>query len=210
MLKSPNFLIYNASAGSGKTYTITREYLCILLRQDQVFAFQNILAITFTNKAAAEMKQRIIRALVYFAGIETEKTHEDLLQDVIRQTGLTQKDIRDKSFKILKYLIPNYAGFEVSTIDSFNHRIIRTFAKDLSLNQNFDIDLDTEPYIQQAVENLIGDVGIDDQLTEWLVEFVHYKINRDKSGNILLDLNDYANLVLNENNYEALEKLQQL
>ena len=76
--------------------------------------------------------------------------------------------------------------------------------------QNFEIDLETKPYVEQAVENLIEDVGVDQELTEWLVDFVHYKINRDKSGNIRLDLNDYAALVLNENNYQALEKLQQI
>jgi len=208
-LNLPHFYIYDASAGSGKTYTITREYLSILLKQDKVFAFQNILAITFTNKAAAEMKQRIIKALVYFAGLETEESHESLLDDVVSQTHLSKQEIKKKSLQILKYLIPNYAGFEVSTIDSFNHRIIRTFAKDLKLVQNFEIDLDTQPYIKQAIENLIEDVGYDKELTEWLVDFVQYKINRDKSGNIRLDLEDYAKLVLNEINYEALETLQQ-
>ncbi len=206
---SSNFFIYNASAGSGKTYTITKAYLCILLKQDQVFAFQNILAITFTNKAAAEMKQRIIQALVYFSGLESQQPHQNLLHDVMSETNMSKEDIQKKSLNILKYLIPNYAGFEVSTIDSFNHRIIRTFAKDLSLTQNFEIDLDTAPYVNQAVENLIEDVGIDEQLTSWLVEFVHYKINQNKSGNIRLDLNKYAELVLYENHYEAIEKLQE-
>ena len=208
-MNSPHFFIYDASAGSGKTYTITCEYLCILLKQDKVFAFQNILAITFTNKAAAEMKQRIIKALVYFAEIETDESHQNLLEDVASQIHLSKEEIQKKSLQILKYLIPNYAGFEVSTIDSFNHRIIRTFAKDLSLSQNFEVDLDTQPYVDQAVENLINDVGIDKELTEWLVEFVHYKINQDKSGNIRFDLEKFAALVLNENNYQALEKLQQ-
>lgn len=209
-MNSPGFFIYDASAGSGKTYTITKAYLSILLKQDQVFAFQNILAITFTNKAAAEMKQRIIEALVYFSGLQSENSHEDLLQDVSSEIHLSKADIQKKSLQILKYLIPNYAGFEVSTIDSFNHRIIRTFANDLRLTQNFEIDLETKPYIDRAVENLIEDVGIDEELTEWLVDFVHYKINRDKSGDIHLDLNKYAYLILNENNYTALKNLQQI
>ena len=136
-MNTPNFFIYDASAGSGKTYTITKAYLSILLKQDSIFAFQNILAITFTNKAAAEMKHRIIDTLVYFSGLQSEKSHDDLLRDVSSDIRLPQEVIQQKSLQILKYLIPNYAGFEVSTIDSFNHRIIRTFAKDLSLGTKF-------------------------------------------------------------------------
>ncbi|QTY26100.1 exodeoxyribonuclease V subunit beta [Flavobacterium sp. CS20] len=207
-MKTSDFFIYDASAGSGKTYRITCEYLCKLFKQDEVFTFQNILAITFTNKVAAEMKERIIGALIYFSKLDSKEPHQSLLHDVISETHLSKSDIQKKSLRILKYLIPNYANFEVSTIDSFNHRIIRTFAQDLNLNQNFDVDLDVQPYIEQAVKNLIEDVGKDEQLTEWLVEFVHYKINQNKSGDISFDLKKYAELVLNENNYTALNQLQ--
>lgn len=209
-MDTPHFYIYDASAGSGKTYTITREYLCILLQQDQVFAFQNILAITFTNKAAAEMKQRIVDALVFFAGLKPEISFEHLLADVAKQTGYSKDEIQDKSFQILKYLIPNYAGFEVSTIDSFNHRIIRTFARDLKLSQNFEVEMEVEQFLQKGVEKLINEVGIDENLTAWLIDFVNYKIDRNKSGDILKDLQDYSKLILNENNYQALEQLESL
>jgi ATP-dependent exoDNAse (exonuclease V) beta subunit len=208
-LNLPHFYIYDASAGSGKTYTITKAYLCILLQQDKVFAFQNILAITFTNKAAAEMKQRIIKALIYFSGLGGDSSFESLLNDVSAEINLSPKDIQHKSFKVLKYLIPNYAGFEVSTIDSFNHRIIRTFAKDLNITQGFNIEMDTSPFIKEAVDGLIDDVGLDHELTTWLIDYVKYKIDNNKSGNIRLDLEDYSNLILNENNYEAIEKLSQ-
>lgn len=209
-MDSPHFYIYDASAGSGKTYTITREYLCILLEQEKVFAFQNILAITFTNKAAAEMKQRIVKALVFFAGLESNMPFDKLLEDVSGQTGFTKTEIQRKSLQILKYLIPNYAGFEVSTIDSFNHRIIRTFAKDLKLSQNFEVEMEVEQFLQKAVEHLINEVGIDKNLTTWLVDYVNYKIDRNKSGDILLDLYEYAKLILNENNYQALRQIENL
>jgi ATP-dependent exoDNAse (exonuclease V) beta subunit len=207
-LDTSHFYIYDSSAGSGKTYTITKEYLSILLKQEKAFAFQNILAITFTNKAAAEMKQRIVNALISFAGLDDSQDFDSLLIDVSEQTQLSKLEIKSKSLQILKFLIPNYASFEVSTIDRFNHRIIRTFARDLSLNQNFEIDMDSAPYIQKAVDQLIDEVGADEQLTSWLVEFVKYKVNNNKSGKIEKDLIDYAQLILNENNYEALEQLQ--
>lgn len=207
-METSAFYIYDASAGSGKTYTITKEYLSILLEQDKSFAFQNILAITFTNKAAAEMKQRIISALIHFAGLGTTDDFDSLLDDIAQQTKLSTSEIQKKSFNILKFLIPNYASFEVSTIDSFNHRIIRTFARDLSITQNFEIDMDSAPYIQQAIEQLVDEVGENKELTTWLIEFVKYKVNNNKSGNIEKDLVNYAELILNENNYEALELIQ--
>ncbi len=154
------------------------------------------------------MKQRIINALIYFSGLSDDSSFESLLKDVSLETNLTPEHIQSKSLKVLKYLIPNYAGFEVSTIDSFNHRIIRTFAKDLNITQGFDIEMDTTPYIKKAVDGLINDVGIDRELTEWLIDFVKYKIDNNKSGNIRLDFEEYSNLILNENNYAAIEKLE--
>jgi len=154
------------------------------------------------------MKQRIIKALIYFSGLSDDTSFDSLLQDVSSEINLTPEQMRSKSLKVLKYLIPNYAGFEVSTIDSFNHRIIRTFAKDLNITQGFDIEMDTTPYIKKAVDNLIYDVGINRELTEWLTDFVKFKIDNNKSGNIRLDLEEYSNLILNENNYAAIEKLE--
>jgi ATP-dependent exoDNAse (exonuclease V) beta subunit len=163
-----NFIIYNASAGSGKTYTITREYLSILFQSSNPFSFQSILAITFTNKAASEMKNRVLNALVGFSGLDNSLLDLSLLNDVANQTGLDLKTIEKKSLTILKHLIANYADFEISTIDSFNHRIIRTFARDLRISQNFTVQLDTEDYLSQAVDHLIDEIGQDETLTSWL------------------------------------------
>jgi len=154
------------------------------------------------------MKQRIINALIYFSGLSNDSSFKSLLIDVSSEINLSPKEIQSKSLKVLKYLIPNYAGFEVSTIDSFNHRIIRTFAKDLNITQGFEIEMDTTPFITQAVDGLIDDVGVDNELTEWLIDYVKYKIDNNKSVNIRIDLEEYSNLILNENNYDAIEKLE--
>jgi len=205
-----NFIVYNASAGSGKTYTITREYLSILLKSSNPFTFQTILAITFTNKAASEMKNRVLNALIGFSGLDRSKLDRHLLSDVVRQTGLTSSEVEKKSLKTLKLLIANYADFEISTIDSFNHRIIRTFARDLRLSQNFSVQLDTDDYLSQAVDHLIDDIGEDEELTKWLTDFVRYKIENDTSGDIRYALLEYSKLVLNETNYNYLSKLQHM
>ncbi len=209
-MENSNFYIYDASAGSGKTFTITKEYLKILLTQNQSFAFQNILAVTFTNKAAAEMKQRIVEALKYFSRIDRTKNNKSLFEKVCEETTLSPGEVEQKSLQVLKYLIPNYAGFEVSTIDSFNHRIIRTFAKDLKISQNFEVELDHKQFIKKAIEKLIDEVGKNEELTSWLVEFVEYKIDNNRSGDIQKDLIDYAELLVNEKNFEAIEKIQNI
>lgn len=205
-----NFTIYNASAGSGKTYTITKEYLTILLSEPHPFAFQFILAVTFTNKAASEMKSRILNTLIGFSGLDDTKLDTHLLMDISAHVNITKEEAQKRSYSILKQLINNYADFEVSTIDSFNHRIIRTFARDLRIAQNFSIQLETADYITKAVDQLIEELGQDEELTSWLSDFVLFKIKNNTSGDIRKQLYDFAELVLNENNYPYLKHLQSI
>lgn len=205
-----NFTIYNASAGSGKTYTITKEYLTILLSEPHPFAFQFILAVTFTNKASSEMKSRILNTLIGFSGLDDSKLDAYLLNDISSLVNITKEEAQKRSYSVLKQLINNYADFEVSTIDSFNHRIIRTFARDLRIAQNFSIELETKNYITKAVDQLIEELGQDDELTKWLSDFVSFKIQNNTSGDIRTQLNGFAELVLNENNYTYLKHLQSI
>ena len=131
MQNSSTFQIYNASAGSGKTFTLVKEYLKILLVSKDIFVFQKILAITFTNKAAAEMKQRVLTGLQEFS--EGKKTPVFLI--IQQETGLEAIEIEKKSKKILYLILQNYAAFHITTIDSFTHKIIKSFAFDLGLSQ---------------------------------------------------------------------------
>jgi len=156
------------------------------------------------------MKQRIINALIYFAGLDQHQDFESLFEDICKVTNLTESEVQTKSLHILKFLIPHYASFEISTIDSFNHRIIRTFAKDLKISQHFEVDLDFKFYIKEAIEKIIENVGTDAELTAWLVDFIKYKINNNKSGNISKDLTDYAELIVNENNFYALDQINEI
>jgi ATP-dependent exoDNAse (exonuclease V) beta subunit len=205
-----NFTIYNASAGSGKTYTITKEYLSILLKEPQPFRFQFILAVTFTNKAASEMKTRILNTLIGFAGLDSTKLDRNLLHTIAKQIDIEPDEIKNRSYSILKQLLNNYADFEVSTIDSFNHRIIRTFARDLRISQNFSIELDAKDLITKAVNQLIEDLGKDEALTTWLSDFVQLKIKDNTSGDIRSKLNEFAELALNENNYAFIKHLESI
>ena len=152
---TPNFHIYDASAGSGKTYTLVRQYLIQLIRSKDPTYFKHILAITFTNKATAEMKQRIIDSLLEFSSHEESDQPGSMMTEIMAQTGLTTPGLKSRSRLILEHLFRNYGLFSVETIDSFNHRLLRTFASDLKLPGQFEVSLDTDEILQMAVDQLI-------------------------------------------------------
>jgi ATP-dependent exoDNAse (exonuclease V) beta subunit len=198
MLTTSNFRIYNASAGSGKTFKLAERYLNLLLSSPKNTSFQNILAITFTNKAVGEMKSRILEYLVSFSEGKNSMEEDPMLLLIHKSTGLTKEQIQKKSKKVLEAILNNYAAFEVSTIDAFTHRIIRTFAKDLSLSMNFNIEMDTKQVLELAVERVVEKAGKEDELTDVLIDFAAEKVEDDKSGNISLDIINASSLLLSE------------
>ena len=104
-MKSAPFKIYSASAGSGKTFTMVKEYLkiCIMARSPQ--KFMAILAITFTNKAAAEMKGRILKSLKAFSYPDNAgQTELDMMMLIVEETGLTKKELESKAQLILSLI----------------------------------------------------------------------------------------------------------
>ncbi|MDT0687888.1 UvrD-helicase domain-containing protein [Autumnicola psychrophila] len=203
-----SFTIYNASAGSGKTFTLVKEYLLLLFNSKRKEEYQNILAITFTNKAVDEMKSRIVDSLHAFSSEEIPEKSRGLFEVISKETGLNLAQIKEKSAKILKSIIHNYAAFEVSTIDGFTHRVLRTFAKDLGLPINFEVEMAQEEILMEAVESVISKAGTDPKLTKILVDFTLNKADDDKSWDIARDLFDISKLLINENNQKPLELLQ--
>lgn len=198
-MKTTAFTIYNASAGSGKTYTLTKEYLKIILVAPQNDAYKKILAITFTNKAVEEMKSRVIDSLFEFSKEKTAESKQNLLDDLVKETGLSIAAIKQKSKAIIQSIIHNYSAFGISTIDKFTHKVIRSFAQDLDLPSNFEVVLDTEALLQEAVDLVISKVGSDDQLTKHLVDFTKNKTDDDKNWDISFELLEISKLLINEN-----------
>lgn len=208
-LKQPNsFIIYNASAGSGKTYTLVKKYLLLLLSSPRQDSYKNILAITFTNKAVGEMKSRIIEGLNALAKSQRSPKEQALMQDISSSLGIAPQEIEVKSQKILKNIIHNYAAFEVSTIDGFTHRVLRTFAKDLDLPLNFEVELRTEDVLAEAVDRLISKAGKDRTITKVLVNYVLSKTDDDKSWDISRDLLSMAKLLTQETSRKFLDVLK--
>ncbi|HET8809424.1 MAG TPA: UvrD-helicase domain-containing protein, partial [Flavobacteriaceae bacterium] len=207
MKNSTPFTVYNASAGSGKTFAIVKKYLSFLFTAKRNDAYRNILAITFTNKAVEEMKTRIVENLTAFSNGAITKKQTVLLKAIASETGLSETLIQQKSTAVLKSLVHNYAAFEVSTIDAFTNRVLRTFAKDLGLTMNFEVELDEISILKEAVDRVIAKAGENQELTKVLVDFAISKADDDKSWNIAHDLNQIAKLLTNENNLLPLEKI---
>jgi len=202
------FSIYNASAGSGKTYTLVKEYLRILLTSPTDDAYRRILAITFTNKAVAEMKTRIILNLSDFAKDDPGPRAEMLMQVLNVETGLSLATIKDKSRAIIKNIIHNYAAFDISTIDKFTHKVIRAFAHDLNLPVTFEVSLETDLLLQEAVDAVIAKAGDDETLTSLLVDFSLDKTDNDKSWDVTHELFQTGRLLVDENNRAELEQFE--
>ncbi|QBZ96991.1 UvrD-helicase domain-containing protein [Flavobacterium sangjuense] len=203
-MQKPAFSIYDASAGSGKTYTLVKEYLKIILLSKRPDAYRNILAITFTNKAVHEMKSRVLENLSEFSKENPSEKALQLMQVISSDTGLSLNAITEKAKGIIKNLIHNYAAFDISTIDKFTHKVIRSFAHDLGLPITFEVSLDTESLLTEAVDAIIAEAGNDAELTKLLVDFTMEKTDDDKSWDISREIMETGKLILNENNREEI------
>jgi len=202
-LQTQPYTVYSASAGSGKTFTLVKEYLQILFVNKDVFHFKKVLAITFTNKAAAEMKDRVMQTLQALArGNETE-----LLNPIIEATGLEKAYIHKKAKLLIEAILQDYTAFSITTIDSFTHRIIRSFAYDFGLSLSFDIEMDAKKVLQEAVDTVIAQIGKDTKLTKALISFSHQRSKEDKAWDISHNLNQIASVLLNESDKLAFKSI---
>ena len=137
--------IYKASAGSGKTHTLTGEYLRMLFRdlihQGTVIPHSHILAVTFTKKATAEMKERILKALFQLSKNPTKSPY---YKELINEFHVDQEVLKQNAHKLLVSVLQDFSRFSVSTIDGFFQQVVRTFALDLGLSTTYDLALDNE------------------------------------------------------------------
>lgn len=194
------FVLYRSSAGSGKTYTLVKEYLKIILQEPE--KFKHILAITFTNKAAGEMKDRIMQSLKKLAKGEDPELEKTLKQEIpdVRNIDRISRDI-------LTTLLHNYSDFAIMTIDSFIHKVIKAFALEIGLPLNFTIDLNYEKIQTYVIENLMADVGKDPYVTDIILEFVFSRMQQNKSWNIEGDIRKFEAELFNEKNFDWVKEI---
>lgn len=212
-----NFAVYKSSAGSGKTTTLAIEFLKISLQNPD--NFKHILALTFTKDAANEMKQRILDYLVliinYREGNQLDFIFDHLIESSNKLNNTdrikTISQLKEKALVVLQLILHNYSDFSISTIDSFTHRVIKSFAHDLGIAISFEVELDSQNLLKDAVNELISGIGEDNpKLTEVLMEFSMHKIGTDKSRKIDSDLQQLAKDLLEDIKEEFLVGLRQL
>lgn len=170
--------IYSASAGSGKTYQLTGIYLKTLFRSR--YNYRRILAVTFTNKATAEMKSRILDHLHKLSVGEKS----EYLPGLVAETNKTEEWIRNEAKEILNSILHDFSRFSVSTIDSFFQKVLRAFAREAGLHAGFNIELDHSEILSSAVDEMITSSADDVQLKNWLTTYALSNIDDEKSWNL--------------------------
>lgn len=176
--KSPQVFIVEASAGSGKTYALARRYLHLLINPNlklQEIPLKTILAITFTNKAAIEMKERILEFLkdIVFDQFEDSEERTELLEYL----GVDIAYAKSKAHLVMDEIIKNYNFFQVQTIDSFINAILSGCAFRLNLSAHFKIKNEYDEYLAYSLDKLIdraaGDKKIMDLFDEYLKQYLY-------------------------------------
>ena len=222
----PSFRIYSSSAGSGKTYQLTKEYLLLALGADDPAYFKRVLAITFTNDAAGEMKERIVGALRRFAYPENGRA-DGLLAEVAAELGAggqlpahartaeeQQREVQRRAAATFRLVLYHYADFAVSTIDSFVQRIVTAFTRELGLPATFEVELDTDSVLQSAVAALLDKVNRDPNsrlLSQTLAEYALGQAEEGKSWSRLPEeLAGFGRVLFNETVQEAVAQLGKL
>jgi ATP-dependent exoDNAse (exonuclease V) beta subunit len=188
------FIIYKSSAGSGKTYTLTLEYLKLALANPG--AFRQILAVTFTNKATAEMKERILEFLERLS--KEVKPEEFLDQELMKYLKIDAAELQSKARETLLDILHGYGFFAVSTIDSFFQRVIRSFAREMDLQAKFDLELDQDAVLERLVDRLVEKVAEDSSLRSWLVGYAEEQIEDGKTWDIRKGIKDLGKEIFQE------------
>lgn len=178
-----DFIVLDASAGSGKTYSLVQHILLNALRPKNLpEAYQKILAITFTNNAADEMKARLLNQLLEFTSLE-KPSESDFFKPIWEELKISPAELQQRAKAAANHMLHNYSTLQVGTIDQFTHRLVRTFTRDLQLTDNFEIRLDLEAMVAEALDLLYSTLGDQPELRDSLVDLIQERMNRDKSHN---------------------------
>ena len=198
------FHIVKASAGSGKTYRLVRDYLACCLWENNPQYFRHILAITFTNLAAQEMKERILKDVR-----EVAEGRGAMYQSLLEIVPIEGEELARRARALVEAMMHRYEDFSVMTIDSFVNRLVRSFSKDLKWEEDFQIELDEEALLEEAISRLLSRVGKpgEEALTRMLEGFVRQQVEEEKNANIRTQLLAFGKQVTKENMQEALRAL---
>jgi len=204
--------IYKASAGSGKTYNLALEYIRELLASPSNETYRNILAVTFTKDATGEMKDRILAEL-YGLSFNTDDSagFKSSLQEALQEEGnpLTDKQIQEKSARALQAVLHDYSRLNITTIDSFFQKVLRNLARELGRGSKFNLEMNTDKVLREAVKATIKKANQDREVLDWLTTYIEYKMDDNRSWRIEQDLSEFSQCIYNEFFQENEKQLRQ-
>jgi|GEM_PF-1712214 len=209
--------VYKASAGSGKTFTLAKSFINLLIANPK--DYEHILAVTFTNKATAEMKERIVFNLFLLSyehqNEPFKSKRESLLNAHIndnRTLGNSDEEIKKhitkRCLKALQLLLNDYSQFSISTIDSFVQKIIRAFAFEAGLNASYKIELDKYLILQKAIDDMMLSLSSNVELQEWLVAYMEDSLIENNTWRIESSVLKLAKVFFDEVNNNGFKGLQ--
>lgn len=196
-------LVYKASAGSGKTFTLAVEYIKHLVLNQR--AYQQILAVTFTNKATTEMKTRILQQLHgIWKGEKKSDTYLNCIQNELKKSGseLTDNEIRQRCGNALMNMLHDYSRFRVETIDSFFQSVMRNLARELELSPDLNIELNNSEVLNDAVDSLIEKLTPTSPVLAWLLSYIDERIADNKRWNVAQELKNFGRNIFDESYME--------
>lgn len=193
--------VYKASAGSGKTFTLAIQYIKTLIEQESRHAYSHILAVTFTNKATAEMKDRILQQLYgIWKGLPSSANYLESLQKELRADGieLPEEEIRSRAGSALCHILHDYNRFRVETIDSFFQSVLKNLAHELSLTANLKVDLNDKEVLHAAVDHIMERLHLTPTILNWILEYVDDRISNNERWDIAREVKSFAAWIFKE------------
>ncbi len=199
-------MIYKSGAGSGKTYTLTREFLKLALRSENAWSYKQILAVTFTKKAANEMKSRILEWLKEFATSD-DLSKNSKAQEITEALQCSNETLQSRARNMHEHILHHYSDFSIQTIDSFVHRIIKSFSRDLKLSTDFEVEMDVEKVITEVVSDQLQEMGENQELSHILQNFLEHQLDEEKSTQLKSELVSFFKSNSDEDSQKSLDKI---
>ena len=205
------FLVLHSSAGAGKTHALVKHYLGHCLQGDDHGAYRQVLALTFTTKAAAEMKERVIGYLERLAKAEmSDGPIRDVLEHLMTLAQVDEATLAKRADAVLGHMLHHWSDVAISTIDAFTRRVVRPFARDLRLDHDLRMSTETQYYRERAVDALIEAAGSEPRITELLTQACLQLLHEERSWDPAKPLFDLSNELLKESAIKPLEQLRSL
>ena len=177
--------IMKASAGSGKTYSLARKYISLLLGSKDRYAYRHILAVTFTNKATDEMKSRILKELYIMA---SDPASSDYFDWFVPSVFPSAADMQKKAEAVLHDILHDYSAFAVSTIDRFFQQTLKAFSREIGHFASYQVELDKDSLVAESVDRILDSLTEEDgSLLTWLTDNVLEQI--EQGGRYSMDAN---------------------